>query len=282
MLPESAATMSVYDDGAMMGTNVFEMTRSFHKQPFKLREHLQRLFRSAEQTHTHLPYTLDQLEAAHAELLDANRDAFADTDEYRTLITASRGPLPLYPHLTPRPWVMMTVYPLRWVLRGKAEWYQTGVQTKLLYVEPYWPSVKHHCRLSFRAAEHATAPALPIMTTRDDVVTEATGANVVIVRDGACTSPVFQCLDGISARTVRDLATAEGVDFRYGTFTGAALRHADEVFLTCTPFCILPVASVDGRDKGPVGPVTRRLMEAWAQAVDCDYVAQAATWDAEG
>ena len=64
LIPEAEARVSIYDSALMFGDMVFEMTRSFQGVHFKLDEHLDRLYRSAERTHQTVPYSKDELLAA--------------------------------------------------------------------------------------------------------------------------------------------------------------------------------------------------------------------------
>src|SRR5512147_2981841 len=96
LVPESEAKLSIYDSALMFGDMVFEMTRSFNGLQFKLREHLERLLAGVKILHIPLEMTLDDLERAVLEAIDANRPAFAEDDEHRVMINVSRGLLGLY------------------------------------------------------------------------------------------------------------------------------------------------------------------------------------------
>ena len=64
LVPESEAKISIYDSALMFGDMVFEMTRSFNKEQFKLREHLERLYASMKYVHIDIPMTIEEMEQA--------------------------------------------------------------------------------------------------------------------------------------------------------------------------------------------------------------------------
>src|SRR3970040_2203940 len=95
-VPESEARVSIYDSALMFGDMVFEMTRSFRKQQFKLREHLERLYASIRYVRIPMEMTIDEMERRVQETIDANDPGFAADDEHRIMINVSRGLLSIY------------------------------------------------------------------------------------------------------------------------------------------------------------------------------------------
>src|SRR4030042_1605059 len=95
-VPETEARLSVYDSALMFGDMVFEMTRSFNKVQFKLREHLERLYASIKMVRIPIAMTMDEMEEAVYRTIEANEPAFAKDDEHRIMIDVSRGLLSLY------------------------------------------------------------------------------------------------------------------------------------------------------------------------------------------
>src|ERR1051326_2687906 len=82
MIPESEARLSIYDSALMFGDVAFEMTRSFNKRQFRLREHLERLVASTRWLNIPFDYTVDQLEAICQQVVEANDAVFAADDEH--------------------------------------------------------------------------------------------------------------------------------------------------------------------------------------------------------
>jgi len=289
---EREAVVSIYDSALLYGDSVFEMLRSFNRIHFRVREHLDRLAAGAVTLGIPVP-SPEAMAEALADLTAAHLDAFAPDDEVRTLITASRGVLPLYRQAglgAGEPWLMICQYPLRWVMSGAGVDYRQGV-TGVVTSVPALPDaavpchVKHHNRIHFRRAEaeanqRTTArPVWALVVTPDGNAAEATGANCFTVdrRGRLWTPPTSVCLPGISRAFVIELATAAGLQVREG-WPADPIREA---FFTCTPRCLVPWT---GSQAGPIGdgtpgPITRALTAAWIEAVQCDFIRQAMLWE---
>ena len=85
MIPETEAKISIYDSALMFGDMVFEMTRSFNKKQFKLREHLERLYAGLKILRIPLEMTIDEMEKACHQTVEANDHLFGADDEHRLL-----------------------------------------------------------------------------------------------------------------------------------------------------------------------------------------------------
>jgi branched-chain amino acid aminotransferase len=106
---------------------------------------------------------------------------------------------------------------------------------------------------------------------------EGIGSNIFLVRGGEVMTPREQfVLPGVSRRAVIDLCGEAGIPCREADLDLYDAGTADEIFMTSTSLCICPVRSIGGRLlPAPIpGPVTRQLTTAYAQLVDCDFVAQ--------
>ena len=90
LVPETEAKISIYDSALMFGDMVFEMTRSFNKQQFKLREHIDRLYAGIKILRIPLDMTPDEMERACYETIEANDHIFSEDDEHRLMIDISR------------------------------------------------------------------------------------------------------------------------------------------------------------------------------------------------
>ena len=86
LIPEIEAKISVYDSALMFGDMVFEMTRSFNKKQFKLREHLERLYYGLKILRIPLEITIEQMEKYCYETIEANEHLFDADDEHRLMI----------------------------------------------------------------------------------------------------------------------------------------------------------------------------------------------------
>ena len=128
---ESEAKISIYDSALMFGDMIFEMTRSFNKEQFKLREHLERLYQSARHIHLDIPITIDEMEQAVYDTIEANEHLFGDDDEHRIMIDISRGLLGIYEAnvrgVKPGPNVIIADFPLRWTVSAMAHLFDSGI-----------------------------------------------------------------------------------------------------------------------------------------------------------
>ena len=96
LVPEPEARISIYDSALMFGDMVFEMTRSFSKKQFKLREHIDRLYTGVKILRIPIEMTPEQMEKACYETIEANDALFEPDDEHRLMIDVSRGLLGIY------------------------------------------------------------------------------------------------------------------------------------------------------------------------------------------
>ncbi len=109
-----------------------------------------------------------------------------------------------------------------------------------------------------------------ILLDTEGYVSEATGANIFIVRGGVIkTTPLTSILEGITRNTIMELAKESGYEVREERFTRDEVYIADEAFLTGTAAEVTPVKELDGRTvgQGKPGPVTKKLQDAFFQAV---------------
>jgi len=129
-VPEHEAKISIFDSALMFGDMVFEMTRSFNKKQFKLKEHLERLYMGLKILHIPLDMTIEQLEQACYDTIDENEKVFEEHDEHRLMINVSRGPLSIYSPVFDgklEPTVVIADFPLKWTVAGMAPLFEKGI-----------------------------------------------------------------------------------------------------------------------------------------------------------
>ena len=144
------------------------------------------------------------------------------------------------------------------------------------------PRAKTHNYLNMIMAEKpikALNPdAWPILLDENGNLAEGLGSNIFIVREGALFTPSERyVLPGVSRQMTMDMAKQIGVECTPGDIDLFDAANAEEMFLTSTSLCILPVKSFNGAPVGDgkaPGPITKRLIDAYAKSVGCDFVAQ--------
>lgn len=292
-VPESEAKISIYDASVMQAAAAFEMTRSFTtattRQHFKLLEHLHRLEASCQALSIPMPMNIARLYGLCGEVAMANDHG--PGEEHRLLIVVSPGCATMYRELggvIPHPFVYIADFPLRYTVAGFSKYFTEGVHCVTSKVQQVpdacLPSfAKHRSRLHFHLAQmQAPAGTWPILTSGGifDSVCEAPGANVIAVRDGKIYPIDKISLNGISMRTVIELTKTD----EWGDIPISDLRCYDELWLTGTPFCMLPVVSLDGKPigDGVPGPVFKQTLAKWSELVGVDIQGQIAAWDSQG
>ena len=294
LVPESEAKLSIYDSALMFGDMVFEMTRSFNKVQFKLEEHLKRLYASIK--YLHIPFAVDikEMEKYIYETIEVNESLFKEDDEHRIMIDVSRGTLSIYENIKnihKGTNIIIADFPLRWTTTGMGKLFDTGINaviTSQRAIPAYLlePKVKNRSRVHYlmaniEASKHKGKNNWALLLDPDGFIAEGTGDNFFIVKDNVIITPEPRnILRGISRDYIFDLAKPLGIKCIEKNIGVYDVVNADEAFMTGTPFCMLPVTSInsikigDGRDK-----VFKELIEEWSFWVSVDIEKQIKDWD---
>lgn len=289
-VPEKDAAISIYDSALMFGDMVFDMTRSYNKKQFKLRKHLERLFRSMDSVNISINLSIDEMEAACLQTIEKNEPFFEDSDEHRLMINVSRGPLAIYGDIFEgkiEPTIIIADFPLKWTVRGMDKLYENGInaiitEQKAIPENLMDPKIKNRSRLFYMMAnievsKHEGKNNWALLLDPDDFITEGTGANFFIVKDGVLYTPEPRnILVGISRGHVLDIGKKLGIKCVEKNLTIDDVLEADEAFFTGTPFAMLPVTSVNHKsiNDGKKGPVFSRIISEWNSIVGVDIPEQ--------
>jgi branched-chain amino acid aminotransferase len=298
LIPETEARISIYDSALMFGDMVFEMTRSFNKKQFKLKEHIERLYAGIKILRIPLQMMPEEMERACYETIEANDHLFKDNDEHRLMIDVSRGLLGIYQGiegLNKGPNVIIADFPLRWTVAGMGQLFDEGINAvitsqRAIPASLLDPKIKNRSRIHYLMANIEASQIegnnnWALLLDPDGFIAEGTGDNFFIVKDGVVITPEGRnVLRGISrAYVMEQLCTQLGVSIVEKNIETYDVHTADEAFMTGTPFCMLPVTSLDGSGigSGKVGPVFSRLLEQWGKNTGVDIAGQIKKWDAE-
>ena len=294
-MPEAEAKISIYDSALMFGDMVFEMTRSFDGHQFKLREHIDRLFVGLSILRIPMPLTKDELELACYQTIEANKSVFNDDDEHRLMIDFSRGLLGIYEGiegLHKGTNIVIADFPLRWTVSSMSSLFETGINAvvtsqRAIPASLMDPKIKNRSRLFYlmaniEASQYEGDNNWALLLDTDGFVSEGTGDNFFIIKNGVIYTPEGRnILRGISRQYIIDevgpqlgLPVVEKNLELYDVYT------ADEAFMTGTPFCMLPVTSINSIaiGSGKVGPVFSQLLSAWSANVNVDIKSQIQSW----
>jgi branched-subunit amino acid aminotransferase/4-amino-4-deoxychorismate lyase len=142
-----------------------------------------------------------------------------------------------------------------------------------------------HYYLADREAARRHPGARALLLDAAGRVTETSTANIVVCQDGALsTPPLARVLPGVSLAAVQEFAERVGIEFGYADLTPADVAAADEVLLTSTPWCLLPVCTFNGRPigAGQPGDTYRRLLACWNESAGLDIAEQARSFARRG
>ncbi|MDD2866021.1 MAG: branched-chain-amino-acid transaminase [Candidatus Omnitrophota bacterium] len=278
LIKKEDAKVSVFDHGLLYGDGVFEGIRSYNCLVFKLREHIDRLYASAQGISLKVPMEKKQMEKAIIDTLKANKlkDAYI-----RAVVTRGEGDLGLDPRNCRRPTVFIitdkiALYP--------AELYHKGlkivtVPTRRNIPEALNPQIKSlnylNNILGKIEAINAGAPEA-VMLDQNGYVTECTGDNIFMVKDKVLVTPPVSVgvLNGITRGAVLEVAAKAGLKACERMVTRFELYIADELFLTGTAAELIPVVMIDGRQigTGAVGKHTSALINEFRKVTKKDGV----------
>jgi branched-subunit amino acid aminotransferase/4-amino-4-deoxychorismate lyase len=289
MVPASIAHLAIYDAGVVQGATVTELTRTFHQKPYKLDEHLDRLFRALRYTRMDIALSKEQLAAISLELVEQNARLLADGDELGLVQFVTAGEYPTYAGMAGRPvrttpTICVHTFALPFELWARKM--QAGlhlVTPSIRHVPPacYDPKMKYRSRMHFYLAEKEAQMVDPeasaLLLDLDGNLTETNAANFLLVERGTIVSPTtINTLPGISRDTVIGLAGKLGIPFSERSLQVFNAINADEAFVSSTPYCLMPVTKINRLPigDGKPGPVFRRLIQAWSLEVGLDIEKQ--------
>lgn len=262
-----AASISIFDHGLLYGDGVYDTAFAQYGYVFKLRDHIDRLARSANAIHLKLSESPERIEEI---VLDVLVESGLSDAYIKILATRGVGPAPL---LDPRGCTpTLIVFARPYLSMADANVREKGVRAKIVTIRrvplQVWdPRVKNLNYLAFVLAKwEATSAGFDeaLMLDENDLVCEAPGYNVFAVINGVVVTPLRSILQGITRETILELCTELGIETREDTVAPYDLFNASEVFLTSTAGGIVPIGSVDSvAIGGGPGPVYGRLAKAY-------------------
>lgn len=275
MLPKSKAMISVYDHGLLYGDGVFEGIRVYQGKIFKCKQHMDRLYHCADQIRLKIPVTRERMVQIQRECIEANK---LNDGYIRLVVTRGFGTLGLDPRRCPTAGVICILDQIRLFPK---EAYEAGMRvivarrpkTPIACLDPRIKSLNYLNNILAKCEAIDFGCDEVIMLNLDGEVTEGSGDNIFIVKDGRLYTPPADAgiLEGVTRGFVmRELAPALGYSCAEKTLRLEDVLTADEVFLTGTAAEIIGVTQIDQHDgHGKItrstrisdseGPVTRAL-----------------------
>jgi branched-chain amino acid aminotransferase len=258
------------------GLGVFEGIRAYETSSgpavFRLTDHIERLYRSAKIFMLDIPFDLPTIVEATKETVRVNGLASC---YIRPIVYLGYGEMGLNPLPAP---VNVSIACWPWGSYLGDEGIAHGVRMMISSWERHSPNAMPPAAKGtgmYINSSMAKVQAIKagydeaIMLSPQGYVSECTGENIFVVRDGVIITPPVSAgaLEGITQDSVATIARDLGFEYREGNLLRSDLYTADEAFLSGTAAEVVPVRSVDDRELGEPGPVTRAVQEVFFQAV---------------
>jgi branched-chain amino acid aminotransferase len=258
------------------GTGVFEGIRAYatDRGPavFRLTPHMERLHRSAKNLMVDLQWSVEQLVDATKDVVRASG---LDSCYIRPLTFLGYGEMGLNPLPCP---VQTIIACWPWGTYLGDEGVQHGVRMKVSSwqrhdvnaMPPAAKGVGHYVNSSLAKVEALKAGYdEAVILSPQGYVSECTGENLFVVRGGTIVTPPTSAgaLEGITQDCVRTIAKDLGIPYETGNIVRSDLYTADEAFLSGTAAEVVPIRSVDDRELGEPGPITRAIQDTYHKAV---------------
>ena len=258
------------------GLGVFEGVRAYNtsKGPsiFRLKDHTERLFKSASTVNMKIPFSVENINQAHIKVIQANNldEAYirpmcfygsegmglrADNLNVHTMVAAWEWPSYMDPEAREKG------------IKVKLSTYKRQVKNPVSNAKVNGNYVHSIVALT-EALEAGFDEAL--MLDADGYVAEGSGENFFIVKDGKLYSPFLDsCLDGITRKTIIELAMELKIPFQEKKITVEDVFDADESFFSGTAAEVVPINSLDNQKIGTGlrGPVTEKLQKTYFNQV---------------
>lgn len=276
--------LPVFDMGIVLGAAVTDLVRTFNGKPYRIEDHIKRFYRSCKYACIEPTVSLEESIRITEELVARNLPAW-DNRELAVVYYMSAGVNPIYAgaaagagQLTPT--YVQHTFPLPF--SAWSHFFTTGahcVTPAVRHVPPEVLSskIKHRNRLHMWIGDKLVAQtdpkAVSLYLDLNGNITETSGSNFLIYRDGTVISPrKSNMLWGISLQTVTEILAEMDVPFVEEDIQVYDVVNADEAWLPTTPYCIGPVVKINGIEigDGKPGPMWRRILDRWSELVGKD------------
>lgn len=277
LVPWAEATVHVLSHALHYGTGVFEGIRAYETPDgpavFRLTDHMTRLHQSAKAYSMDLEWSVEDLVQATKDVLGENG---LESGYIRPITFLELGAVGLNPSGAR---IRTAIITWRWGAYLGEAGVRDGIRVKVAswrrFSNEAFPNAKatgtyiNSILAKMEAVRNGYDEALMLNT--DGVISEGSGENLFLVRDGIVYTPPIAvgCLDGITRNTVVTLLTEDGYEIVERTLDRTDLYYGDEAFFTGTAAEVTPVREVDDRPvgEGTPGPITRHVQGLYADLV---------------
>ena len=287
-VPASECKLQIYDLGIVIGAAVTDFFRTFHQVPYRLEDHLQRLYRSCRYARIEPPVSIEESREISEKLI-ANNSQLAPGEELGLVFYMTAGENAVYAGAAGMPETLTPSYvqhtfPIRFSLFRNV--FLEGVHC-VTPAPRHWPpqclssKIKNRNRLHMWIGEQEVKQldpsATPLYLDINGNITETGGSNFVIYRDGQVVSPRRDnILWGISLRVLGEILAEMGIPLVEEDLQSYDVVNAEEAWMPTTPYCLGPVTRFNGLPigDGQPGPLWRKIIDRWSEVVDKDIYAE--------
>ena len=246
MMPETEAKISIFDSAIMLADTVTESTRTFRHKPFKLEQHIERLYQSLKLTRIDPKMTPEQMLRTTLDVFEANLDNYAEHEDCWIVHNISRGLSVAGADPTVQVGAATVMIFTQFMdLKPWARFYTDGCHgvtpvSRMVPSQSLDPRIKNRSRLAYTLAEMEAKQVDPaaqsVILDLDGHVAENKGGNIFCISKGVLKTPsTVNCLAGVSRATALELAQKLGIPTQETVLQPYDLATADEMFFTSTP-----------------------------------------------
>lgn len=271
--PKSEAKISVYDHGFLYGDGVFEGIRVYDGLVFKLKEHIDRLYRSAHGIALKIPLSKEEMSQAVVKTLRKNKlkDSYV-----RLIVSRGIGDLGLDPRKCPKATIIIITDTIS-IRSGNAK--ETGITTMFSWVRRHTvdsttqeiKSLNYLNSILAKIEANACGVDEALCLESNGFVAEGVGENIFIVKNGELLTPPSStgALAGITSEVVSNIAAKMGIKVTVTNLTPFMVFTADEAFFTGTAMEVVPIREVNKRQigEGKPGQLTKKLMAEFQKVI---------------
>jgi len=281
IVKEIQAAISPFDRGFLWGDGVYEITPCFNRRLYRLKDHLDRLYRSLRYVRIDLGMSQEEIEKLTLDLLSVNLPHLAEESVYRVGHWVTRGMDT--PSMAARAAGPPTLF-IFWrpvAVEAAARSLAEGVKLAIVPTRRVPPQcVETRAKVTSKLnqilaeLEADAVNSLSLMLDIHGNVAENSTANFFIVKGSVLwTPPAQNILEGVTRKVVFELSSRLKISLEERHFGLYDLAQSEEFFLTSSATCVTPVREVHGiRPSSPIpGPVTKRLMRAFAEETGFDF-----------
>jgi branched-subunit amino acid aminotransferase/4-amino-4-deoxychorismate lyase len=279
LVPLHEAKIPLMDQGFLHSDLTYDVPSVWDGLFFRLDDHLERLSLSCTKIRLYLPLPKEEIKKVLLDMVSKSgiKDAFVELIVTRGF-KGVRGSKPedIKPNL------YMFIMPYIWVQEPEMQLAGTGsaiIARTVRRIPPgnFDPTVKNLqwgdlTRAMFEAQDRGAT--YPFLTDGDANLTEGSGFNICLIKDGIIYTPDRGVVKGVTRRSVIDVATKNGIEIRVEVVPVEMAYKADEIFMCTTAGGIMPITSLDGQPvkNGKIGPITKKIWDGyWEMHADPAY-----------